>query len=142
MGPPGPRGPDHGPGKPLGNLRAHLEAAGADGGPEHGPLPRGVPQRGHGGLQDPRGEPAPAGVDGRDPLSDYRNLREELKLYRQDLAERPYAVVANKMDLPEAAGHLRRFIEETGEQPIPVCAETGEGAEEVKVALRRHFHAP
>ena len=43
-----------------------------------------------------------AGVDGRNPVDDYRNLKKELKLYSAELARRPSMIVANKMDLPEA----------------------------------------
>jgi GTP-binding protein len=50
-----------------------------------------------------------AGSEGRDPVDDFRTLRRELKLYDPRLAARPLAVVANKMDLPGAAGHLRQF---------------------------------
>ena len=50
-----------------------------------------------------------AGSEGREPMEDFRTLRRELKLYDPRLAARRFAVVANKMDLPEAAANLRRF---------------------------------
>ena len=43
-----------------------------------------------------------AGSEGRDPIEDFRTLRRELKLYDPRLAARRFAVVANKMDLPDA----------------------------------------
>lgn len=50
-----------------------------------------------------------AGVDARDPREDYKHLLNELKLYDPSLLEKPRLVVANKMDMPEAAGHLAKF---------------------------------
>jgi GTP-binding protein len=76
------------------------------------------------------------GVDGRNPLDDYRSLREELQLHRADLGERPALLVANKMDLPEAAANLDAFERETGEHALRVSARSGEGIEAFKDALR------
>jgi GTP-binding protein len=50
-----------------------------------------------------------AGVDGRDPLDDYHQINEELRLYRPELAERPQIVALNKVDLPEAQANLPRL---------------------------------
>ena len=50
-----------------------------------------------------------AGSEGREPIDDFQTLRRELKLYDPRLAARRFAVVANKMDLPEAAANLRCF---------------------------------
>jgi len=68
-----------------------------------------------------------AGVDGRDPVEDYRNLRKELQAYRVDLTGKPALVVANKMDCAEAAGNLRRFEKALKVKPIPISAQTGDG---------------
>lgn len=81
-----------------------------------------------------------AGVDGRDPAEDYVNLRHELKLYREDLDHRPYAVVANKMDLPAAQENLAVFRQHTGEDPIQISAAEGQGTDQVISALHRHFY--
>ena len=76
-----------------------------------------------------------AAVDGRKPWDDYRILRHELEMRDPALLERPRIVLANKMDLPEAADHLARFRAETGEEPLPVSAGTGEGLDALKEAL-------
>jgi GTP-binding protein len=73
-----------------------------------------------------------AGTDGRDPTDDYRKLRKELRLYSEDLDARPYLVVANKMDVPEAAGHLAAFEKATGLKPYRLSAATGAGVPELK----------
>ncbi len=76
-----------------------------------------------------------AGMDGRDPVDDFRNLREELKLYREELMHRPGLVVANKMDLEAAKENLQRFIRETGITPVTLSAEQREGTAALKDAL-------
>ena len=76
-----------------------------------------------------------AAVDARMPHEDYLNLKEELKLYREDLTQRPTLLVANKMDCPESAELLADFIAETGETPLEISAETGEGIPELRDAI-------
>ncbi len=43
-----------------------------------------------------------AGSEGRDPISDLQSLRRELDLYDSTLSSRPWVILANKVDLPEA----------------------------------------
>lgn len=76
-----------------------------------------------------------AGVDAREPLADYRCLLNELSLYDESLTIRPHLIVANKMDLPEAAENLDIFIKETGTSPLAVSTVTGDGIEELKKQL-------
>jgi GTP-binding protein len=78
-----------------------------------------------------------AGADGRAPWSDYAVLLRELRLHSRDLAERPRLVVANKMDLPEAAQNAARFAAETRTRPVRVSALTGDGVERLRAAIRR-----
>jgi len=82
-----------------------------------------------------------AGVDGRNAIEDYRNLCKELALYSPDLKDRPRLIVANKMDVPEAAERLEAFKSATGLDPFPASAEQGEGVDNVKAALYTHFFA-
>lgn len=73
-----------------------------------------------------------AGVDQRDPCDDYVVLLDELQKYSPELAARPQIVVANKMDLPEAAAHLREFTARFPEaRVLPVSARDGIGLERV-----------
>jgi len=69
------------------------------------------------------------GVDGRDPLEDYVNLREELELYNAELLARPSVIIANKMDVPGAEDNLARFRKELHEDPLPMIAALEEGKE-------------
>ena len=77
-----------------------------------------------------------AGVDGRSPVDDYASLREELRLYRADLDHRPFLIVGNKMDLPEAELFYEEFAEQTGQHPLRISAVAGDGISELKEALR------
>lgn len=77
-----------------------------------------------------------AGSEGRSPLDDLAKLREELKLYDTTLADKPWVVVANKMDLPEAAENLKAFKRRYRRREVlPISAETGHGLEELKTRL-------
>jgi GTP-binding protein len=76
-----------------------------------------------------------AGTDGRDPVEDYLSVREEMRLYREDLLQRPSLLVANKMDRQEAAAHLKNFRSKTKTRPISISAETGEGMDAFRKKL-------
>jgi len=80
-----------------------------------------------------------AGVDGRDPVADYESLRKEITFHEESLADRPFFVVANKMDLPDAAEGLKRLRDEAGLDPVPISAFTGDGAERVKTEIKRRI---
>nr|XP_043608239.1 probable GTP-binding protein OBGC2 [Erigeron canadensis]XP_043608240.1 probable GTP-binding protein OBGC2 [Erigeron canadensis] len=47
-----------------------------------------------------------------DPVYDYRTVKEELRMYNPEYLERPYVVVLNKIDLPEAMDRLPFLVEE------------------------------
>ena len=94
-----------------------------------------------------------AGTDNRKPWDDYRVLADEISAFNPELAERPFLVVANKMDRAAARKNLKRFVKETGVTPIALsCTPTlkdlreyadlkdypGEvGLDAFKVALRK-----
>jgi GTP-binding protein len=77
-----------------------------------------------------------AGTEGRDPRDDFAQLRTELKLYREDLAKRPFLIVANKCDLPEAAEHLKAFKKRFRYPVYPVKADDSTGLEALKLKLK------
>lgn len=76
-----------------------------------------------------------AGTDGRDPVEDFKHLKEELRLYAEALTTRPFLVVANKMDVPEAAEKLAAFRAATGLDPLPISAATRDGVEKLRDLL-------
>ena len=73
-----------------------------------------------------------AGVDGRDPWDDYEKLKTELGEHDANLLERPWLVVANKMDLQAARDNLDEFKKETGTDPICISAQNEDGIERLK----------
>jgi len=72
-----------------------------------------------------------SGMEGRDPVDDYRQVREELSLFSDELAERPYILVGNKLDIPEATGHCERLEEIAEKEVIGISAATGQGVKEL-----------
>ncbi|OLC12720.1 MAG: hypothetical protein AUH29_15625 [Candidatus Rokubacteria bacterium 13_1_40CM_69_27] len=71
---------------------------------------------------------------GRDPIDDLRVVNEELRAHSERLAERPQLVVANKIDLPEAAPRraaLEEFCATAGVPCVAVSAATGAGLAEL-----------
>ena len=77
-----------------------------------------------------------SGSEGRDPLDDYRKINHELEAYGDILAFKYKLTVANKMDLPEAEGHLDRFKKEIGEEILPISALAKTGLEELTQTLK------
>lgn len=47
--------------------------------------------------------------EGRDPLSDYEDIRKEIEKYSKVLAGKKEIIIANKMDLSKALENLKRF---------------------------------
>ena len=82
-----------------------------------------------------------AGEDGRNPTDDYKNLRSELKLYKKELATRPFLIVANKMDDPRSDANLKEFVRRIRRRPIQISAALGEGLDELKKKLAIQFTA-
>ena len=79
-----------------------------------------------------------AGSEGRNPLDDFNALRKELELYNPELTSRPWCIVANKMDMPDAAANLKVFKKKfKGITILPICAELGEGIPELKAFLQK-----
>lgn len=72
-----------------------------------------------------------ASVDGRDPWEDYRHLREELKCYDPALLEKPFLVVANKMDLEGSADNLKKFEKKLKIRPLQISCEEEAGLEKL-----------
>jgi GTP-binding protein len=82
-------------------------------------------------------EPSPA--DESDPLQNYLQIREELKLYDPVLLERPEIVVITKSELPSAAAVAEKFRAELGRPVLNLSAVTGKGLPELIQLLVREL---
>ncbi|SVB00867.1 uncharacterized protein METZ01_LOCUS153721, partial [marine metagenome] len=72
--------------------------------------------------------------NGVDPIEDFKQVNQELKLYSPELADRPQLVVINKIDLPEVRARIPEFTEELkdlGVDLLAMAAATGEGIQGV-----------
>ena len=77
-----------------------------------------------------------AGSEGRSPVEDLQNLRKEIDLYDPMLSSRPWLIVANKMDLPNANENLEALQEKFSKvRTVSISAANGEGIDTLKKAL-------
>jgi GTP-binding protein len=73
---------------------------------------------------------ASGGLEGRDPLEDFRTINEEIAAFDPDMVRKPMVVALNKTDLVEARENLPRLrstIEAEGFAVFDISAATGEG---------------
>jgi GTP-binding protein len=77
-----------------------------------------------------------AGSEGRHPIEDLQNLRREIDLYDPRLSLRPWYVIANKMDLPDAAENLRVFEQRFPNlEIVAISADRSDGIAELRTRL-------
>ena len=77
-----------------------------------------------------------AGSEGRSPIADLESLRREIDLYDARLSQRPWFVVANKMDLVSARENLRAFRARFPQvEVVAVSGQEGSGIDELKTVL-------
>ncbi|HUD00904.1 MAG TPA: GTPase ObgE [Rhabdochlamydiaceae bacterium] len=53
-----------------------------------------------------------SGIEGRDPLDDFRVLQNELRAYKPELLDKPSLIVLNKIDMEGAKENAERFHQE------------------------------
>ncbi|MEO8207027.1 MAG: GTPase, partial [Chthoniobacterales bacterium] len=81
-----------------------------------------------------------AGSEGRNPIEDLQHLRQELKLYDPLLADRPWAIVANKMDMEESKENLKHLKQRFKKVPIiPASMKEKQGVEELRQLFDKIF---
>jgi len=78
-----------------------------------------------------------AGVDGRKPHDDYRQLLKELELYNPEILNKPMLIVANKMDMPAAKKNLAAFKRKHRKRVVDISALETTGLEKLRLALRK-----
>ncbi|HLF17459.1 MAG TPA: GTPase ObgE [Candidatus Omnitrophota bacterium] len=72
-----------------------------------------------------------AGSEGRDPLDDYEKVNHEIEQYSGPLIIKHKIVVANKMDLPQAQEHLKRFKKKYGRDILAISSLQKEGLDQL-----------
>jgi GTP-binding protein len=79
-----------------------------------------------------------AGSEGRHPIEDLQNLRREIDLYDSRLSQRPWYIIANKMDLPGADENLRALEQRFPSiETLAISAARSEGLSDLKDHLKR-----
>ena len=73
--------------------------------------------------------------EGRDPYDDYVVINKELENFNKKLMDKPQIVIANKMDLPNFKENLEEFKKKVNCEVYSISAETGEGIDNVLIAL-------
>ncbi len=79
-----------------------------------------------------------SGIDGRNPMDDYRVLRSELSSYNEEMLKRPYLIVLNKIDAEESAENCLVFCKQFADESaliFKISALTGEGLESLEEAI-------
>ncbi len=74
-------------------------------------------------------EPMP--LDGSDPMHNYRMVRRELELYRQELANKPEVIAVSKSELTGSDEVRTRMEEELGREVLAISAVTGQGLAQI-----------
>jgi GTP-binding protein len=78
---------------------------------------------------------ASGGLEGRDPLEDFRKINAELFEFDPEMARKPMIVALNKVDLVEARENLPRLQQVLGDEGysiFEISAATGEGVTELQ----------
>jgi GTP-binding protein len=70
-------------------------------------------------------EPSPD--DQSDPIENYLNIREELRLYDESLAQRPEIICITKSELPDADAAAELLEERIGRPVLKISSVTGKG---------------
>jgi GTP-binding protein len=75
---------------------------------------------------------AAGGLEGRDPMEDFRTINDEVFTFDETMKTKPMIVALNKVDLAEARDNvpaLRKELGELGYEIFEISAATGEGIE-------------
>ena len=80
-----------------------------------------------------------SGMEGRDPVEDFKAINAELENFNAELAARPQIVAANKCDMAdeEQIASFRAFVEGQGYACYPISAPISEGTRELVFAVSR-----
>jgi GTP-binding protein len=82
-----------------------------------------------------------SGIDGRNPMDDFRVLQKELLAYNSEMLERPYLIVLNKIDTEEAIENIQLFRKEFAKDAariFEISALTGEGVKALESVIPKY----
>lgn len=72
-----------------------------------------------------------AQTEDRDVEEDFNILSRELQNFKSDLANKPFLIAANKIDIPAAQVNISKLKEKFQEKVFPISAATGQGTAEL-----------
>ncbi len=74
-----------------------------------------------------------SGSEGRDPIEDFNTINNELKVFSEELCDRPQIIVGNKCDLTDEdkIEELKAYFTEKGYAFFPIMAPINEGTDEL-----------
>ena len=81
-------------------------------------------------------------MDGTDPLSNYRAIREELERFDEELGKRPEVVVVTKADLPAATDTQKELADTLDKDVHLISAVTGTGLNQLLGAVTGLLNPP
>ena len=84
-------------------------------------------------------EPAP--MDQTDPVQNYHQIREELKLYSEELAQRPEIICVSKSELPEAADVAEELRASTGKEVFVFSSATSDNVRALVEKISKKLQA-
>jgi GTPase len=72
-------------------------------------------------------------IDGSDPMENYRLIEEELRLYSEEIWQRPRVLALNKVDVipSDQYNELRAQFETLGPPMVPISGVTGQGLDQL-----------
>ncbi len=80
-----------------------------------------------------------SGIEGRDPIEDFKILRNELSTYDEKMLDKPFLIALNKIDAEESAENITRFKEAYPHFPIfEISALNETGIQPLIEAMRVH----
>lgn len=76
-----------------------------------------------------------SGIEGRDPIDDFKTINNELAKFSEKLAKKPMIVIANKMDMPNSEENLLNFKKNVDCKIFTMSAINNDGIDEILVEL-------
>lgn len=76
-----------------------------------------------------------SGIEGRDPLDDFKTINNELLKFSEKLAKKPMIVIANKMDMSNSEENFEKFVKNVDCKVFKMSAINNDGIDEILIEL-------